>query len=133
MIPYDYSLVISTIATTLVLLYTIPALIDTFRNITTSRKKAGKSLFGKKLYEDEDGTATPESQAAFSQKWPKIIITLLNVTAFGISVAVAVMTTLKIEETQNQKELAGQWLGVGTWVRLGPQILFIDFIKSSIC
>lgn len=64
------------------------------------------------IYEDADGKATPESVKAYSAKLPKIFLILLSVVGLGLSIAVAVVSTLG--ETTGL--LLENWLAVGTWV-----------------
>lgn len=60
------------------------------------------------LYEDEDGVATEESVAAFSDRWQKYLITLLSVAGFAVSLARALFNP-----DGHSEQL---WLLVAGWV-----------------
>jgi hypothetical protein len=66
----------------------------------------------KQLYEDEDGTATAESEAAFSDKAPKIIITLLAAVTWVPTIVAAVWSTLQ----PGRGLVIESWLQVAGWV-----------------
>lgn len=65
-------------------------------------------------YEDEDGAATDESQEAYSDLFPRLLLILISVVASAVALATAILTT-----TRSHLPLSiEQWLQFGTWVRL---------------
>ena len=96
--------IIAIVTTALVFLLTIPA----FKSIilcTNTRK-----LEPRQLYEDEDGKATPQSEAAFNlkRKYSKLAITIVTLVAFGLSLALAVL----LEIHTNGVKMLIEWMGV---------------------
>lgn len=65
------------------------------------------------FYEDEDGKATPESIAAFSNTRRKSITLVFSITAFATQLAVAVLALLG--GSHNGASLQ-DWLIMGSWV-----------------
>lgn len=90
----------------LVLLFSIPAVISV---ISRARRESYK-LIGD-TYEDEDGTASEESQKKFSTKWPQVIALLS--CALGWSVAI-VSLVLKIKYANTAVIVDGA-LRLATW------------------
>lgn len=85
---------------------------------------AGKAILGRfvnkgyrrlasELYEDEDGVATEESVAAFSDRWQKYLIILLSIAGFALSVARALLNPDVYPDQQHFVQL---WLLVASWV-----------------
>lgn len=69
------------------------------------------------LYEDEDGTATEESQEAYSDFVPRLILILISAVASIDALVTAILTS-----TRSQTSLSvEQWLQFATWVRLGQR------------
>lgn len=66
-------------------------------------------------YEDEDGTATQESEAAYSYQLPRVLVLLLSVACLLDSLALCVITTQSLGSTPRVE----QWLQFGAWVRSG--------------
>lgn len=64
------------------------------------------------VYEDEDGKSTPEAVAAYSAKVSKACILLFAVIGLGLSIALAVLSTLG----ETNGIFLENWLSVGTWV-----------------
>lgn len=73
------------------------------------RRKEARTV----VYEDDDGKSTPEAVQAYSAKIPKSFILLFAFIGLGLSVALAVLST--IGETNGI--FLENWLSVGTWVR----------------
>lgn len=63
-------------------------------------------------YEDEDGTATAESEAAYSYQLPRVVVLLLSVICLLDSLVLCVITT----RSQSSALGVGQWLQFGAWV-----------------
>ena len=66
------------------------------------------------LYEDQDGTATKESQDAYSVRLPRVLTSICALLAVLISVTNIVWSELKSEELP----VISRWLFLGGWVRL---------------
>ncbi len=64
-----------------------------------------------KLYEDQDGVATEESQKGYSATIPKYIALSSSVTGFLASVAIAAFASV-----HGETEHIGHWLVFATWV-----------------
>lgn len=90
--------------------FSIPAVLNLVKNFTEPREK--KDTEG--IYEDEDGSATKESQEKFSNTLPKISIAVVSVLGFGVSLALAVLNTLHLA---NDGLFIEDWEKVGAWVR----------------
>jgi hypothetical protein len=64
-------------------------------------------------YEDKDGVATEESEDAYSDFLPRLILLLISLVACGVGLASAILTT-----TRSHLPLSlEQWLQFATWVR----------------
>jgi len=66
----------------------------------------------KDTYEDEDGRATPEALAAFSNKWAKAFVFLSAGVGLGSQIAVAVLAALQ----NGSGGLLEDWLALSSWV-----------------
>lgn len=66
------------------------------------------------LYTDEDGVATEESQAAYSDLIPRLLLIIISVVASLDALATAVLTTTR----PNHSLIVEQWLQLATWVSL---------------
>ena len=65
-------------------------------------------------YEDKDGVATEESQDAYSDFLPRLMLILISTTACAVALASAIVTT-----TRSHLPLSiEQWLQFATWVQL---------------
>lgn len=91
-----------------VLLLSIPSLYATASHLLGRRKIPSKSG----TYEDKDGVATEESVKAYSAKIPKTLLTIFTTAGFLISIASAVLGTLK----NNDGMLIENWLNTAQWV-----------------
>ena len=100
---------------TLLLIFLISTL--TFRRLY---KKAIVELRGtasddtSKLYKDEDGIATEETQKKYSAAVPKSVALLCSLLGFSASMSVAVYSTVY----PTLDLYVEHWLSFGTWVRL---------------
>lgn len=120
MVAYDIPFVVNITVAIAILISTIPAISSIFSTLKINQNQHDKSSKFEKIYEDEDGAATVQSESEFSQKWSKALITVLTVTAFAINVAVAVISTLELQKYEGDKVMgmANIWLGVAIWVRI---------------
>lgn len=114
-ISHHLSLTTSIVAASLVFLSSFPAISTIFRILSAGHKKRGKASTATKIYQDEDGVATPESQADFSQRKSKIAITVIVIAAFAINLAVTVLSTLDYDGEQFFT-IIELWMHVGLWV-----------------
>ena len=67
------------------------------------------------FYQDVDGKATPESNAAFSNKSQKLAILSLSITGLGLSIAISVLATLNHTAGEHLLE---DWFSTGALVSL---------------
>lgn len=67
-------------------------------------------------YKDEDGTATQESQAAYSYQLPRISVLVFTIVCLLNSLVLCVITTQRPLESDVRVE---QWLQFGAWVCSG--------------
>lgn len=72
------------------------------------------------LYEDEDGTATEESQEAYSDFLPRLILLLTSAIASTDALISAVLTSTRSHPSLSVE----QWLQFATWVRLGEGFFY---------
>lgn len=70
------------------------------------------------FYEDKDGKSTPEAVAAFSNRWPKVILTLLAITGLASSVAISILTT--VQDIDKRALFLENWLVTASWVGFLP-------------
>lgn len=85
---------------------TVPALAATWSQL---RSRAPKDNF----YEDDDGVATPETIAAFSNKPVKFTIAFLAATTAGLSISLSALTLLKSAQTDLS---VSSWPSTVAWV-----------------
>ncbi|OBT64235.1 hypothetical protein VE03_06829 [Pseudogymnoascus sp. 23342-1-I1] len=78
------------------------------------------------IYEDADGVATAETTAAYSTTAPKIAICLLTVLGLGVSIALAVLSTL---DSRNGFFL-GNWFTVAAWVLISLQAVTVAYARA---
>lgn len=65
------------------------------------------------LYEDDDGVATDESQRAFSDQLPKILITATSGLGFLLALALAVLDSVERRDSLKVES----WIAFAAWVR----------------
>ncbi|KAI2641184.1 P-loop containing nucleoside triphosphate hydrolase protein [Xylaria nigripes] len=82
-------------------------------------------------YEDEDGQSSDEIIKAFSTKLPKTAILTFSVVGLGLSIAIAVLSTLSPSEPSNELFVAN-WLAVPCWVLLLFQAVCIGASRKSV-
>ena len=63
-------------------------------------------------YEDEDGTVTRESEAAYSYQIPRVLVLLLSVLGLSASLALSVITA----RSHHSVLALEQWLLFAAWV-----------------
>lgn len=107
----------SYLALSLVALDSIPAIQSIAHRISRKARDYESIQLAKDVYSDEDGEATEESLRAFSDKWQRGFIALFSVAGFLVTLALAVLATLKLTIT-NSTPLV--WLQFGGWVCRKP-------------
>lgn len=133
----------SYLALSLVALDSIPAIQSIAYRISRKARDYESIELAKDVYRDEDGEATEESLRAFSDKWQRIAITLFSIAGFLVTLALAVLATLKLTIT-NSTPLV--WLQFGVWVCGDPDqekpidwkgltglFVFLDYARYSSC
>jgi multidrug efflux pump subunit AcrB len=108
------SVAISIACLAVVAVLSAPAAGQLFTRIR-ARKKQYAQL--SKRYEDKDGVATEESEQAYSDVIPRLILILISIVACGVALTTAILTT-----TRSHLPLSlEQWLQFATWVRTATQ------------
>lgn len=69
------------------------------------------------IYEDKDGRASEESQAAFSDFVPRFLLIIETLTGLALAAASAVLTSTRSETSSNSHLIIQQWLQFTSWVR----------------
>lgn len=105
------------LALSLVALDSIPAIRSIAHRVARKSRDYEAIQLAKDVYRDEDGEATEESLRAFSDKWQRIAIALLSVAGFLVTLALAVLATLKLAITNSTPLI---WLQFGVWVCTNP-------------
>ncbi|KIV78105.1 hypothetical protein PV11_09860 [Exophiala sideris] len=80
------------------------------------------------LYEDEDGVATVESQASYSDTTPRWILIITSIVASLDALTTAVLTTTR----SHQSLTLEQWLQLASWLLLLFQVITIFVTPSSL-
>ncbi|KAG6030053.1 hypothetical protein E4U41_000213 [Claviceps citrina] len=103
-------------------LSTLPAL---FAQLAQARDRTPRDNF----YEDVDGKSTSEAMAAFSNKKPKLCLLICTVLGFGLSLAVAILSTLRPLGDGLALE---SWLSTGCYAAIVLQAIFIKTQHSPV-
>lgn len=132
-----YTLPITAAGLALILLATLPSAV----NIVRSLGRKGK-VHRNGLYQDEDGTATEESQKVFSAKPPTLAICLTSVCGLVLSLANAVLTESNGSHHRLRRSVE-VWLHCAIWALLVIQSVNIsierdpprrfDFSQAAAC
>lgn len=107
----------SYLALSLVALDSIPAIQSIAHRISLKARDYEAIQLAKDVYSDEDGEATEESLRAFSDKWQRAFIALFSVVGFLVTLALAVLATLKLTIANSTPLI---WLQFGVWVCRKP-------------
>ncbi|RMZ88221.1 hypothetical protein DV736_g4561, partial [Chaetothyriales sp. CBS 134916] len=119
-------LAIAVAALAVITLLCHPALIITFKRALGKKT----SLFQySDRYEDEDGVATEESQAAYSDLTQRVILVLLSAVGCLAAWVLAVIVTVNGATTT---VLAGQWLQFAVWPPILLQAVIIFITPASV-
>ncbi|ELR06467.1 hypothetical protein GMDG_07992 [Pseudogymnoascus destructans 20631-21] len=81
-----------------------------------------------RIYEDADGVATAETTAAYSTTAPKIAIGLLTVLGLGVSMALAVLSTLD----RSEGFFLENWFNAAAWVLISLQALAVVYARAPV-
>lgn len=108
---------ISSSGTGFILLLTLPSIIRLLR----SRAQNGYTILpgiqdSNNLYEDEDGAATLDSEAAYSSRTVKIFICVVTALGFATSLASAVLSTVLANARLTRLSLIQDWMNFTAWV-----------------
>lgn len=103
------SLATASVALVLIAGLTVPAISRSVRQLTSSKLQY---VDFNDRYEDDDGVATLESQEAFSDFVPRLIVLLGSMTGTVDCLASAVLTTTR----EALPLFVEQWLQFATWV-----------------
>ena len=123
------SLVFGLITLILIFFISTPTFLRLYkRTIVEPRGSASDET--SKLYEDEDGIATEETQKEYSATLPKSIALLCSLLGFSASMSIAVYST--VHPTLHL--YVEHWLTFGTWVRLSiaDSLLFLQINASVV-
>ena len=110
-------MVVGSVALGLVALTTLPSLLSVYRTLSP-RKTSGYHDVDV-LYEDGDGTATVDSQRAFSTIIPRSCALGGSLIGFLFSVIAAVLNTVNHEGVLGVES----WLTFGSWVGMAISFL----------
>lgn len=113
------SLTAAIVCLTLVAILTSPAIWEAVNRLRSSGKAQYQRLTEK--YEDEDGEATEESEAAYSDFLPRLAIMLLSILGTLDSLALAVLATARAYLNLSTE----QWLQLATWLFLLLQAVIL--------
>ncbi|KAJ5824161.1 ABC transporter integral membrane type 1 [Penicillium robsamsonii] len=114
----SYMATSSYLALSLVALDSIPAIQSIANRIAGKARDYEPIQLAKDVYRDEDGEATKESLRAFSDKWQRIAIALFSIAGFLVTLALAILATLKLFITNSTPLI---WLQFGVWILLTIQ------------
>lgn len=103
--------------TIVIALFTVPSI----RALSKANWRVKNPNHADTLYEDEDGTATNESMAQFSNKTQFTIIFIVALAGLAISLADAIFTVVKegFVFAHSEVPLLGIWLLIPAWVNHG--------------
>jgi hypothetical protein len=76
------------------------------------RLRAPKSVQSR-LYEDEDGIASEESQKAYSTKFQNTVALVITTSGFAIALSNAILVTIRQDHSLGFPDV---WLRFGLWV-----------------
>ncbi|KAI1772668.1 P-loop containing nucleoside triphosphate hydrolase protein [Hypoxylon cercidicola] len=117
-------LVTSAVGSGIVILSSLPAVLN------LSRQVRSRSRFATGVYEDKDGKSTPDAVGSFSAKVPKAAILVFSLIGLGLSIALAVISTLGRPGIKGGLFLEN-WLDVINWAFLTLQALCIASCRDS--
>ena len=107
------------IINTLALIALIAGLSNAFITLEKSGVPIWPGSTSEKIYEDEDGTATVESQEAYNVQVPKRSVLVLAVIAFCLATSLLVLDILARE---TPVLIGGRWISTIAWVSRWPYL-----------
>lgn len=113
-------LVVLILASTLLALLLLLAIsLRNLNSLSLPESFVQQSDTSEKVYEDEDGTATAETQQAYSVKTQKRSLLLLAVINLSLTIALAILGTLNDDATIF---LIRRWMSAVLWVWMTPSL-----------
>lgn len=106
------SLAVSIVCLAIVAALSVPALYQYLERIRAKKDQYSELS---DLYEDDDGTATEESQEAYSDFVPRLVLVSISAVASIDALIAAIL----IPSHQHTSLAVEQWLQFATWVSLG--------------
>ncbi|TDZ13595.1 ATP-dependent bile acid permease [Colletotrichum spinosum] len=108
-----------------VALSSVPALAGFIRQLRAHKPKDH-------FYQDKDGKATPEASAAFSNRRPKLLISLLAFVGFGLSLANSIVSITGFRTGHFDSLWIAEWIATGIWGLLAFQASALAATNDSI-
>ncbi|KAI0173569.1 P-loop containing nucleoside triphosphate hydrolase protein [Hypoxylon sp. FL1284] len=118
-------LVTSAVGLGIVTVSSIPAVLN------LGRLRSRGAQFATEVYEDDDGKSTPDATGAFSAKVPKAALLVLSLAGLGLSIALAVSSTLGRPGIRGSL-FVENWLAVIIWALLTLQALCVASSRGSV-
>lgn len=112
--PTATSFVVSVASTGSLVVLTIPHISPVIKRCFSSNAKY-QAL--DHVYEDEDGKASDESQAAFSDIVKRLTLIVLSILGLALAAVSAVFTLTQHKPGNNSHLIIQQWLQFASWVR----------------
>ncbi|KAI2468687.1 putative ATP-binding cassette transporter protein [Annulohypoxylon bovei var. microspora] len=100
--------------------------------LNLGRLRSRGSKFAAGVYGDKDGKSTPDAVQAFSNKTPKAAIIIFSLIGLGISIALAVISTLGTQGGVEGSLFLENWLAVPIWALLTLQAVCITSNRNSV-
>ena len=121
------SAVVGLIVLILIFLTSIPTFLNIYKRVTSKARSAPLDETSK-LYRDEDGIATEESQREFSASVPKYIALSCSLLGFSASISIAIFST--VHPASNL--CVEYWLSFGTWACVVLQTICVVLERCSV-
>lgn len=109
------SFIVSIASSACVLTLSLPHLVHSARRCLSSNRKY-QAIDA--LYEDEDGKASEDSQAAFSDFIQRLVLIVASACGLALATVFAVVTLTHRGTSNNTHLVVQQWLQFGSWVWL---------------
>lgn len=109
------SFAISLACLVLILAASTPHILHAFSFRVSSKQKQKYRILPTR-YEDEDGEATEESQAAFTDFPQRLLLICTGVIGCSLAIASAVLVTINAETADNSELVVQQWAQFASWV-----------------
>jgi hypothetical protein len=111
-------IVVTSIGLTVTAVSTIPSVVVLAQRCVPSKRKSYLPVAD--IYEDEDGTSTHDSVAAFSDRIPKTIIYISTTIGLFSSITLAILSSISQDAF-----LVESWLQLGSWVGDHVDVLYL--------